>query len=60
MRNENKRSKTMTVKAKFVVEKCAIQLVEICPVSRELSLALTAMEEAMIWANAAVAREEAK
>jgi hypothetical protein len=29
-----------------------------CPVSRELSLALTKLEEAMLWANAAIARNE--
>lgn len=35
---------------------CAKALVEFCPIGRELSLALTAMEEAMMWANAAIAR----
>ncbi len=30
----------------------------ICPASRELSLALTKLEEAMFWANAAIARNE--
>jgi len=29
------------------------------PVSREQSLALTALEEAVMWANAAIARREA-
>ena len=29
-----------------------------CPVSRELSLALTKLEEAVFWANAAIARNE--
>ncbi len=37
---------------------CAKSLVETCPVSRELYLALSKMEEAMMWANAAIAREE--
>lgn len=36
--------------ARFIVERT--------PVSREQSLALTALEEAMFWANAAVARNE--
>ena len=36
---------------------CAAGLVETCPPGRELSLALTALEEAMMWANAAIARE---
>lgn len=31
---------------------------EICPASRELSLALTNLEQAMFWANAAIARNE--
>ena len=29
-----------------------------CPQSRELSLALTKLEEAVMWANAAIARNE--
>ncbi len=29
-----------------------------CPPSRELSLALTKLEEAVFWANAAIARHE--
>lgn len=29
-----------------------------CPESRELSLALTKIEEAVMWANAAIARNE--
>lgn len=29
-----------------------------CPESRELSVALTKMEEAVMWANAAIARNE--
>lgn len=31
---------------------------ESCPPSRELSLALTKLEEAVFWANAAIARNE--
>ena len=34
----------------------AYQLVRRCPESRETSLALTKLEEAMFWANAAIAR----
>lgn len=31
---------------------------EICPDSREKSLAITKIEEAVMWANAAIARNE--
>ena len=31
-------------------------MVMLCPDSRELSLALTKLEEAIMWANAAIAR----
>ena len=33
-------------------------LVTNCPESRELSLALTQLEDAVMWANAAIARNE--
>lgn len=33
-------------------------LIQRCPPSRELSLALTKLEEAVMWANAAIARNE--
>lgn len=33
-------------------------LLRICPESRELSLALTHLEEASMWANASIARNE--
>ena len=33
-------------------------LVDECPDSRELSVALTKLEEAVMWANAAIARNE--
>lgn len=33
-------------------------LVGVCPQSRELSLALTHLEEVCFWANAAIARNE--
>lgn len=39
-----------------VTKECALTLIELCPESRELSLALTALEETMMWANAAIAR----
>lgn len=36
----------------------AEHFVRYCPPSRELSLALTKLEEALFWANAAIARNE--
>ena len=33
-------------------------LARLCPESRELSVALTKIEEAVFWANAAIARNE--
>lgn len=36
----------------------AKMLVTKCPPSRELSLALTALEETVMWANASIARNE--
>lgn len=38
----------------------ATTIVELTPESREQSLALTALEEAIFWANAAIARREVK
>lgn len=40
--------------AKALAEK----LVTLCPPSRELSLALTELETAVMWANASIARNE--
>lgn len=36
----------------------AVFLCEHCPESRELSLALTKLDELVMWANAAIARNE--
>ncbi len=36
----------------------AVMLTENCPSSQELSLALTKLEECVMWANAAIARNE--
>jgi hypothetical protein len=38
--------------------KWATSIVSLCPPSRERSLALTKIEEAVMWANAAIARRE--
>jgi len=37
---------------------CAEDLFKLCPVSRELSIVLTKLEEAMFWANASLARNK--
>lgn len=36
----------------------AIELWQMCPASRELSTALTKLDEVVFWANAAIARGE--
>lgn len=36
----------------------AYRIDELCPSSREKALALTKLEEAVMWANAAIARNE--
>jgi hypothetical protein len=39
--------------------KCFAEMIcELCPESREQSLALTKLEEVVMWANAAIARNE--
>ena len=40
------------------VHSIAQEFVSLCPTSRELALALTHLEEAVFWANAAIARNE--
>ncbi|CAL9480721.1 Acb2/Tad1 domain-containing protein [Streptomyces sp. enrichment culture] len=36
----------------------AAQITDLCPPGREQALALTKVEEAMFWANAALARQQ--
>ena len=43
-------------KARDACLEAACKLVDIVPEGRELSLALTKLEEAMFWANAGIAR----
>lgn len=38
----------------------ALKLAELCPQSRELSTALTKLDEVVFWANASIARNEGK
>lgn len=42
--------------AREAVKTAAQRIVELTPESREQSLALTSLEEALMWANAAIAR----
>lgn len=46
--------------ARSVCWEAAEQLLQLTPPSREQSLAITALEEAMMWANAAIARHQPK
>jgi hypothetical protein len=48
-RHERIRSNARTV---------ALEIMQACPPSRERALALTAIEESVMWANAAIARNE--
>lgn len=40
-------------------KKLAARILDLCPESRERSLALTELETSIFWANAAIARNEA-
>jgi hypothetical protein len=39
-------------------EHIAVNLIDLCPESRELSVALTKLDEVVMWANASIARNE--
>ncbi len=41
-----------------IAQSLAVEIDELCPASREKSLAITKLEEAVMWANAAIARRE--
>lgn len=41
-----------------VAKELAYLIVDYCPCSRERSIAITRLEEAVMWANAAIARNE--
>ena len=46
------------IKLRGYAKELAYQIKELSPGSREQSLALTSLEEAIFWANAAIARRE--
>ena len=48
----------MYIRLREEARKLAISLCECAPESRELSLAITNLEQAIFWANAAIARNE--
>lgn len=52
--NQAERYQTLREVAKGM----AVQIVGLCPDSRERSLALTSLEESVMWSNAAIARNE--
>lgn len=43
---------------RYEARKLAETMMALCPPSRELSIALTELETAVMWANAAIARNE--
>lgn len=43
---------------RFLARELARELYTLCPSSREFSLALTKLEETIMWANASIARNE--
>ena len=45
---------------RFQAKELAITFCQLSPESRELSLALTNLEQSVMWANAAIARNEKK
>lgn len=45
--------------ARMACRQAADKINELCPDGREKSLAITKLEEAMFWANAAIARDTA-
>jgi hypothetical protein len=52
--NQQERYVALRDKAK----ECALLIDEMCPDSREKSLSMTKLEEAIMWANASIARNE--
>jgi hypothetical protein len=58
-RPASERTGPMHEEARAACRELAEKLAEILPDGREKSLAITNLEQAMFWANAAIARNEA-
>ncbi len=43
---------------RYTLRQCAVYMAEHLPEGREKSLVITHLEEAMFWANAAIARQD--
>ena len=46
------------VRIRSMAKELALLIDEVCPCSREQSLAFTKLEECVMWANASIARNE--
>ena len=53
---EDQPERYITLRAQM--KELAVMVITLTPISREQSLALTKLEECMMWANAAIARNE--
>lgn len=54
--NEDQRIRMESIRAKALM--LALEICRSCPESRERSVAVTKIEEAVFWANASIARNE--
>jgi len=48
------------IRIREIAKQLALGIAEMCPDSRERSVALTKVEEAVMWANASIARNNAE
>ena len=49
-------TKRLHEEVRTAITKAGVALITVCPEGRELSLAMTKLEEAMMWGNASIAR----